>query len=63
MSRAINFGVGLTVVLLGLSVFWWFHSIDPGDNTPVAMLIASILICPGGILLGRAFWPPGDKKS
>jgi len=36
---------------------------DPGANTPAAMVIGGILICPGGILLGRAFWPPEDKKS
>lgn len=63
MARATSFGIGLTLVLIGLAVFWWIHSIDPGDNTPAAMIIGSILICPGGILLGRAFWPPEGKKS
>jgi hypothetical protein len=63
MSRAMSFGIGLTVVLIGLALFWWIHSMDPGDNTPVAMLIGSVLICPSAILLGRAFWPPGDKSS
>jgi hypothetical protein len=63
MERSTHFGIGFTLMLLGLAVFWWIHSIDPGDNTPVAMLIGGVLICPGSIQLGKAFWPPTDKSS
>jgi hypothetical protein len=63
MARATSFGIGLTIMLLGLAVFWWIYSIDPQDNGPGAMLIGSALICPGAILLGRAFWPPADKTN
>lgn len=58
MQRSTSFGIGWTLVLMGLAVFYWIHSIDPGDNTPVGMLFGCIAICPGAILIGRAFWPP-----
>jgi len=33
MQRSTSFGIGLTLWFLGLAVFYWIHSIDPGDNT------------------------------
>ncbi len=38
MQRSTSFGVGLTLVLMDFAVFHWIHSMDPGDNAPVAML-------------------------
>jgi len=61
MERSVCFGVGITLMLIGVALFYWIHSMDPGDNTPVGMLIGSALICPGAILLGRAIWPPSRK--
>jgi hypothetical protein len=61
MHRSVSFGIGVTLIFIGLSIFYWIHSMDPGDNTPVAMLIGAILICPGSILLGRSIWPPEEK--
>lgn len=61
MKRSVSFGFGITLMLIGLAVFYWIHSIDPGDNTPVAMLIGAVMICPGAILLGRAIWTHPEK--
>jgi hypothetical protein len=58
MQRSTSFGLGFTLVLIGLAVFYWIHSIDPGDNTVVAMLVGCVAIGPGATLVGRAFWPP-----
>lgn len=58
MQRSTSFGIGLTVMLIGSAVSFWIHSIDPGDNTPVAILMGCLLFCPGAILVGRAIWPP-----
>lgn len=58
MQQSTSFGVGFTLILIGLAVFYWIHSIDPGDNTFPGMLVGSIAICPGAILIGRAIWPP-----
>ena len=58
MQRHITFGIGITLVLVGIALLYLIHSMDPGDNTPVAILLGTALICPGGILIGRAIWPP-----
>jgi hypothetical protein len=62
-SRPVNFGVGLTLLLSGIVLFWVIHRMDPGDNTPAAVLIGGSIFCPGAIFLARTFWPQtGDKK-
>ena len=61
MERSVSFGIGITLMWIGLAVGYWIHSVDPGDNTTAGMLIASVLICPGAILVGRAIWPPSRK--
>jgi hypothetical protein len=63
MSRATNFGIGITLMLIGLSIAWWIHSMDPGDNTVPAMLMGCVMICPGAILLGKAIWPEDKKRD
>ena len=60
MQRHVNFGVGITLMLLGVSLFYCIHSMDPGDNTPVALLVGAVSFYPGAILLGRAIWPPQE---
>ena len=61
--RAVSFGVGLTLLLSGAVVFWVLHQMDPGDNTPGAILIGGPVFCIGAILFARAIWPPhGPSK-
>jgi len=61
MQRSVSFGLGITLMLIGLAISYYIHSIDPGDNTPAAMLIGAVMIFPGSILLGRAIWPPQER--
>ena len=61
VSRSVNLAVGVTLILIGLSIFYWINSMDPGDYAVVAMLVGSSLICPGTLLLGLSIWPPEQK--
>ena len=61
MGKGARFGIGITLIWVGLGLTYSIHSIDPGDNTPFAMVIGSILICPGAIMIGRVIWPPEEK--
>jgi hypothetical protein len=61
MQRSGCFGIGITLMLVGLALFYTVHSMDPGDNTPIALIIGVALFCPGAVLLGRAIWPPTEK--
>jgi len=58
MQRATSFGVGLTVMLIGVALFYWIYSLDRNDNTPIAILLGCTFFCPGAIFVGRAIWPP-----
>lgn len=40
-SRPVRLGVGLTLMLACIVLFWMIHRIDPGDSTPGALLIGS----------------------
>ena len=62
MIRSVSFGIGVTLTFIGLSIFYWINSMDPGGNAVAAMLMGSILMCPGSILLGRSMWPPEQKQ-
>ena len=61
MKRSVDFGIGITLFLSGMAVFYWVRSFDPKEYTLSAILIGAVFSCPGSILIGRAIWPP-DKK-
>lgn len=58
MQRSTAFGLGFTLILIGLGIAYWIHSMDPGDNTVVGILAGCFAIYPGANLVGRAIWPP-----
>jgi hypothetical protein len=60
MRRHSNFGVGVTLVVMGFALGHWIFAMDRNDNMPVAALVAAVLIGPGATLIGKAIWPP-DK--
>ncbi len=63
MARSTLFGIGITLMLIGMAVFYWVHSLDPGDNTPVAIVIGVVFVCPGAVMLGLAIWPPPARRQ
>ena len=63
MTKAANFGVGITLIWAGLFLAYTIHSRDPGDNTPFAVFLGAILIAPGATMIGRLIWPPEEEQK
>ena len=59
-SRHLNFGIGVTLVMIGLALGSWIYSMDRNDSLPVAAIVAALLIGPGATLIGKAIWPPNQ---
>jgi len=63
MDRGKQFGIGCTLIVLSVAIFVWVDLMDPRGNVLIAAIAASLTLCPGCILLGRAIFSSGSNSS